>query len=170
MMIVALIVAYDRNRGIGKNNKLPWHLPAELAHFKRTTMGKPIVMGRRTFDSIGRPLPGRRNVVISRAPLGIPGVESFRSLDEALQACAKEPEVMVIGGAQLFAWAMPLAERIWATEIDADYDVDTWFPRLDETAWREVSREHRAADARTPHAMDFVVYERRLQPSHRSRD
>ena len=159
-MIVSLIVAYDRARGIGKGNRLPWRLPAEMQYFKRTTMGKPIVMGRRTFESIGRALPGRRNIVVTRGTTPVDGVEQVASLDEALRLATDVDEVMVIGGAELYASALPAAHRIYATEVNGLFDTDTRFPDLDTSAWREASRRHRAADAANPFAMDFVIYER----------
>lgn len=159
MAQVSLIVAHDRQRGIGKDNRMPWHLPGELAYFKRTTMGKPVIMGRNTHDSIGRALPGRRNIVVTSRPIATPDVETAPGLDAALARCADAAEVMVIGGGQLYRAALPLATRIFATEIHADFAADTHFPPLD-AHWREVSREHAAADDRNPHAYDLVVYER----------
>lgn len=156
---ISLIVAHDRQRGIGKDNRMPWHLPGELAYFKRTTMGKPVIMGRNTHESIGRVLPGRRNIVVTSRPLATPGTETADSLDAALALCADAPEVMVIGGGQLYRAAMPVATRIFATEIHADFAADTHFPALG-AQWREISRESNAADERNPHAFDLVVYER----------
>ena len=155
-----MIVAYDRERGIGKDNRLPWRLPAEMQHFKKTTMGKPIVMGRRTFESIGRALPGRRNIVVSRGFAQVDGVEQAASLDEALAFTRDEEEVMVIGGAALYTAALPRTHRIYATEVDGLFDADTQFPELDPAEWREVSRTHRAADPANPFALDLVIYER----------
>jgi dihydrofolate reductase len=159
---LSLIVAYDRARGIGKSNALPWRLPAELAHFKRTTMGKPIVMGRKTYESIGRPLPGRRNVVISRDFPAREGLEVARTFDEALHVAADAPEVMVIGGGNVYGQALPIAHCVYATEIDHSFDVDTYFPPLTPPGgWRETSRERREPDTANPYAMDFVVYQKR---------
>lgn len=156
---ISLIVAHDRQRGIGQDNRMPWHLPGELAYFKRTTMGKPVIMGRNTHESIGRVLPGRRNIVVTSRPLATPGTETAGSLDAALALCTGAAEVMVIGGGQLYRAALPVATRIFATEIHADFAADTHFPPLD-AQWREVSRERQPADARNPHAFDLVVYER----------
>lgn len=158
---VSLIVAHDRLRGIGKDNRMPWHLPGELAYFKRTTLGKPVVMGRNTHESIGRVLPGRRNIVVTSRPLAMPGAEVAPSLDAALQLCAGEQEVMVIGGGQLYRAALPIATRIFASEIHADFAADTHFPALG-ADWKEVSRERQPADDRNPHAYDLVVYDRTL--------
>ena len=160
MKHVSLIVAYDRKRGIGKDNRMPWHLPGELAHFKRTTMGKPIVMGRKTHESIGRALPGRRNIVVTRGTVGTPDTETASSVQAALDACRDAEEIMVIGGGQIYAAALALATRIYATEIDADFEADTRFPAIDPSQWRETARTHQPADARNPHPLDFVVYER----------
>lgn len=159
-MTVSLIVAYDRARGIGRDNKLPWRLPAEMAHFKKTTMGKPIVMGRRTFESIGRALPGRRNIVVTRGIDAVDGIEQFPSLNAALEACGDAQEAMVIGGAGLYREALARADRIYATEVNGVFDTDTAFPEIDRSEWREASREHRDPDDRNPVGMDFTIYER----------
>lgn len=160
-MIVSLIVAMDRNRLIGRGNALPWHLPADLAHFKATTMGKPIVMGRKTYESIGRPLPGRHNIVVSRNPAFVaPGCTVVESLHAALNAAGTVDEVMIIGGAQLYAEALPRAQRIYLTRIDADFEGDAWFSALDEPIWRERQSEDHAADERNPYPYSFAVLER----------
>ena len=118
-MKISLVVAKSKNNVIGKNNQLPWHLPADLKHFKNLTMGKPIIMGRKTFDSIGKPLPGRRNIIISHQPnLFIDGCEVFHSIDDALSALKNETEVMIIGGANLYAQTIERASRLYLTEID----------------------------------------------------
>lgn len=159
-MTVSLIVAYDRARGIGRENRLPWRLPAEMQYFKKTTMGKPIVMGRRTFESIGRALSGRRNIVVTRGMTAVDGVEQAASLDDALALMSGADEVMVIGGAGLYTAALPLAHRIYATEVDGFFECDTHFPPLDASLWHEHSRHHRPADPTNPYAVNFVVYER----------
>lgn len=160
--LVTLVVAMADGGVIGRDNRMPWHLPADLAHFKRVTMGKPIVMGRKTFASIGRPLPGRTNVVVTRdRAFGAEGVTVAHSLDEALDACGDVPEAMVIGGGEVYAAALPRARRIHLTEVHAAIDGDTRFPAVDPAAWREVARERRDADDRNPHAMSFVTLERR---------
>jgi dihydrofolate reductase len=146
---------------IGRDNAMPWHLPADLAHFKVHTWGKPIVMGRKTYEAIGKPLPGRRNIVVTRDPgWRAAGVTVAHSLDEALAACGDAPEVMVIGGAQLYAAALPRATRIHLTEIHAAIEGDTWFPELAPAEWREVARLEHAADARNAYAMSFITLER----------
>lgn len=152
MSALALIVAMARNRVIGKDNTLPWHLPEDLQHFKRTTLGAPIIMGRRTWDSIGRPLPGRRNIVVSRQPdWQAAGAEHARSLPDALALCAAAdnpaPRVFVIGGAQLYAQALALADELFITEIDADIDGDAYFPALDASQWQALSRDSHVRDS-----------------------
>jgi len=155
-----VIVARARNGVIGRDGTLPWHLSEDLRHFKRTTLGHPIVMGRRTWESIGRPLPGRRSIVLTRNPRWTaPGVERTDSLAQALAMCEGAAEVFVIGGAELFAEALPLAQRLYLTEIDADFEGDTFFPPIDRGAWREVSREHLAPQAPRPFGIDFVTLE-----------
>lgn len=141
---VEIIVAMARNRVIGRDNALPWRLPDDLRRFRALTMGHPIVMGRKTWESLGRPLPGRRNLVVSRdGSLAAGGCEVFPTLDAALRSCAGAARIFVIGGAQLYAAALPLAARIHATEIDADFAGDTRFPEVDWSAWRETARETR---------------------------
>lgn len=159
---IALIVARARNGVIGRDGRLPWRIAGELAHFKRTTIGHPILMGRKTWESIGRPLPGRRNIVVTRnAGYVAQGAEVATSLAQALALCAEADQVFVIGGAELYAQALPLAARAIVTEIDADFDGDTRFPALDPAQWQEVAREPGAGTP--PHA--FVTYERRRDGS-----
>lgn len=143
---LAIVVAMDRNNGIGVNNQLPWHLPEDLAHFKRITSGHPILMGRKTFESIGRPLPNRRNIVISRDPdWRHEGVERAGSVAEAIALCGDE-EAFVIGGAQIFNDTLPLVSDLIVTEIDATFECDTWFPPVDPAQWEEQSRERHHSD------------------------
>ncbi len=160
---LSLIVAVERHLGIGIRNTLPWRLPEDLTFFKRTTTGHPIIMGRKTFDSIGRPLPNRRNIVVTRNPGWVhEGVETAGSLQEAAQlASAGEAlvEAFVIGGAQMYTEAMPLASKLIVTEIDADFDCDAFFPLIDPGVWSEVSREaHHSDGAGLDYA--FVIYQR----------
>jgi dihydrofolate reductase len=151
----------SRNRVIGRDNGLPWHLPADLQHFKRTTLGKPILMGRKTYDSIGRPLPGRTNLVLTRdARWQSPGILVVHSLDEALARCQDVPELAGIGGAQIFELLLPLAQRVHLTRIDAEFEGDTLFPELRPQSWRETALQRYAADARNAYAMEFVTLER----------
>jgi dihydrofolate reductase len=158
---LSLIVARARNGVIGRANGLPWRLPEDLAHFKRATMGHPVVMGRRTWESIGRPLPGRRNVVVTRTPgWQADGAEVAGSLDEALAACGAVDDVFVIGGAALYATALSRADAVLVTEIDRDIDGDTFFPPLDPAAWIEVARDPRPASGPDALPFAFVRYER----------
>lgn len=160
--MISIVVAMDRNRLIGCGNALPWHLPADLAHFKAVTMGKPIVMGRRTYESIGRPLPGRHNIVITRnADFAAPGCTVVTGVEAALAAAGEVPEVMLIGGAQLYAELLPRAERIYLTRIDAAFAGDAWFPVLAEGEWRETERSDNVPDVRNPYPYSFLVLERR---------
>lgn len=162
-MKLVLVAAVARNGAIGKDNALLWRLPADLQHFKRVTLGHPIVMGRKTFDSIGRPLPGRRNLVVTRnAAWQHDGVEAFPSLDAALAAAAQGPStgvVCVIGGGELYAQALPRADELVLTEIDADFEADTFFPAWDRATFDEVARERHTSEAGW--AYDFVTYRRR---------
>jgi dihydrofolate reductase len=144
---LTLVVAIDRQRGIGLGNQLPWHLPEDLAHFKRTTTGHAIIMGRKTFDSIGRALPNRRNIVVTRNPeWRHDGVEAVNSVEAALALTVGAP-AFVIGGAQIFAEALPRADRMIITEIDKSFDCDVFFPPTDPRQWREVARERHHSDA-----------------------
>ncbi len=139
---VILIVAMARNRVIGKDGALPWRLPEDLKRFRSLTMGHPIVMGRKTYDSIGRALPGRRNIVISRQrDLAIEGVETATSLDAALSMTTGADKVFVIGGQQIYQAALPIADRIELTQIDTDFDGDVLFPEIDPSQWRESAQQ-----------------------------
>lgn len=162
-MEIVLVVAHDRNRAIGRGGQLPWHLPDDLKHFKALTMGLPLLMGRRTFASIGRPLPGRRNLVLSRDPgLQIADVEVLPTLDAALTTAATAPVLMVIGGGELYAQALPLARQIHLTAVDvAVTGADAWFPALDAAQWQELSRVHHPSDPRHAHAFDLIELTRR---------
>lgn len=160
---VALVAALDRHRAIGRAGDMPWHLPDDLRRFKQLTLGKPVLMGRKTALSIGRALPGRRNLVLSRsgdAPYAAQQV--VRSLAEAIAAAGPE-DLMVIGGGEIYALALPLATHLHLTEVDAAVaDADTWFPAFERSAWQETAREPHTADARHAHAFDFVDYVRRV--------
>jgi dihydrofolate reductase len=158
---ITLIAARARNGVIGRNNQMPWKIAGEQAYFKRMTMGSPIVMGRKTWESLGRPLPGRRNIVITRNPTyTATGADVVDSLDDALRLAGGSEEVFVIGGAQLYAAAMPRAKRLLLTEIDADFDGDTFMPALDRNEWREMSREVHPPTTEQPFSYSYVVYER----------
>ena len=152
---ISLIVAMDRKRGIGIANQLPWRLPEDLAHFKRTTTGHAIIMGRKTFDSIGRPLPNRRNIVVTRNPDWTrDGVLTAVNPEQARALARDEQEAFIIGGAELFIQTIAIADRMIVTEIAAEFDCDTFFPEIDPAAWRETGREafHSAASG-----LDFAI-------------
>jgi dihydrofolate reductase len=153
-----LVAAVASNRIIGRNGQLPWHLPEDLKHFKRLTMGQAVIMGRRTWESLGRALPGRENIVVTRqAGYEAPGAAVASSLEAALALCAGDAVAFVIGGEQLFAESLPIAAGMVLTEIQRDYEGDTRFPEYDRSRWRETQRErHTAADGTR---FDFVLYE-----------
>jgi dihydrofolate reductase len=163
MAVTALVAALARNRVIGVGNRLPWRLPEDLARFKRLTLGAPVIMGRRTRESIGRPLPGRRNIVVTRERQARwEGCVVAHSLDEALALARDAAETFVIGGAELYAQALPGADRLYLTLIDADYAGDAWFPEFDAAAWREVARTSGVSADGVGYA--FVDYERAPAP------
>lgn len=170
MTILSMIVATADNNIIGKDNDMPWHLPADLAYFKKTTLGKPIIMGRKTYESIGRPLPGRRNIVISRdASYSAQGIDTVTSVEQALALVDGSDgsdgvaEIMVIGGGAIYAHCLPKADRLYVTHIKAAIDGDTQFPCYEDGNWRKVSSELRAADEKNAHALDFCLYERQVK-------
>ncbi|RTZ14939.1 type 3 dihydrofolate reductase [Vibrio aquaticus] len=159
-MIISMIAAMANDRIIGKDNQMPWHLPADFAWFKRSTMGKPVVMGRKTYESIGRPLPGRQNIVISRdGSLVIDGVTTVTSIDEALQAAGDVEEVMIIGGGTIYQACLPKADKLYVTYIEADIDGDTQFPAWGDE-FKETYSEAYSADEKNAHNMRFVVLEK----------
>lgn len=154
---IALIAAMAHHRVLGKDNKMPWHLPADLAYFKKVTFGKPIVMGRKTFDSLGRPLPGRRNIVITRQKnLSIPGVECLNSLEQALDLLKNEAEIMIIGGATIFEQALPIADELYLTYIDLDCEGDTFFPEFNEQDFIIASQEAHKRDEKNKFDYQFL--------------
>ncbi len=153
---ITLVAAMGRNRAIGLDGKMPWHIPAELQHFKKLTMGKAILMGRKTWQSIGRPLPGRQNIVISRNPGFVAsGADLADSLQGAIEM-SRSDEIMVIGGGQLYALALPLATRMVLTLIDIEPQADTWFPKWDSNEWRQTGERQFAKDADNPLAYRIV--------------
>ncbi|REL28308.1 type 3 dihydrofolate reductase [Thalassotalea euphylliae] len=163
MTLLSMIVAHADNRIIGKDNDMPWHLPADLAYFKQTTLGKPVVMGRKTFESIGRPLPGRQNIVITRnADYVADGVEVVASVDAALALTQGVEEVMVIGGGAIYQHCLPAADKLYITHIEARVDGDTQFPDYDlDNDWQLTQSEPRAADEKNAYPLNFCVYERK---------
>jgi dihydrofolate reductase len=159
--LISLLVAASENGVIGRDNGMPWHLPDDLKHFKALTLGKPVLMGRRTFDSIGRPLPGRTNLVLTRSPeWSVPGVTVVADLDAAIRAAAGAAELVVAGGAQVYALALPRATRIYLTRIHASVNGDTHLPDIDLAQWQETARALHPADARHPYAMSFVTLQK----------
>ena len=158
--MISIIVAFDRNRLIGRENSLPWRIPEDLRYFRRVTLGKPIVMGRITHESIGKALDGRRNVVVSARPnYQAPGCEVANSLEAAMQLCQSDSEMMVIGGARLYESALPLAERLYLTRIDACFEGDRHFPEVDWQAWAERDCVH-GRDCAQSIDYDFVTLDR----------
>lgn len=158
---ISLIAALSDDGVVGIENRLPWRLPADLRWFKRQTMGKPIVMGRKTFQSLGRPLPGRTNIVVSRDPaFQADGCLVVHSLDQALAAAGGADEVMIIGGASLYTQALPRAERLYLTYVHGRFQGDAWFPPFDPRDWREIQREDHPADDRNPWPYSFLILER----------
>lgn len=164
---LSVVVAMAQNRVIGRDNALPWRLPKDLAYFKKVTMGHPIIMGRKTFDSIGRPLPGRSNIVVSRQ-LGWSreGVFKVSSLEEGLNLARSIAErdglgeIMLIGGASLYGQALDLASKLYITEVKSNVEGDTLFPEYEKSLWSESKRENHGSDASNPYNYAFVVYER----------
>ncbi len=165
-MLVSLIVAMDEAGVIGRDNALPWRLPEDLKRFKALTLGKPILMGRKTFESIGKPLPGRRNIVLTRSrDWRHDGVDTVNSIEEALALVREAPEIAVIGGEEIFKLALPLSRRIYLTEVHARVDGDTYFPPFDRAQWRETERTFHAADERHANSMTFSTLERHTEVS-----
>ncbi len=172
MTTLSMIVATADNNVIGKENGMPWHLPADLAYFKKVTLGKPIIMGRKTFESIGMALPGRRNIVISRDESYVPqgkgtdGVDVVTSVEQALalvdgsDGSEGVEEIMVIGGGAIYKHCLPAAQRLYITHIKAKIDGDTQFPNYDDGSWNKVASELRASDDKNAYALDFSVYEK----------
>ncbi|WP_269618640.1 dihydrofolate reductase [Zhongshania sp. BJYM1] len=167
MVTVSLIVAMAKNRVIGVNNQLPWHLPADLKHFKATTMSKPIIMGRKTWESIGRPLPGRSNIVVSRQEDYVAaGAEVVATVDDALALARREAlsrgldEVFIIGGETIYRQALPEVDQMYVTEVDVELDGDAWFPEIELNEWEEVSRECYPVTPEVSPGFCFVTWRR----------
>jgi dihydrofolate reductase len=159
MSCVSVIAAVADNNAIGLDNGLPWHLPEDLKHFRSLTMGHHIIMGRKTYESLGRLLPGRTTVIVTRqTDYCIEGALVAGSLEEAVSLCGSDDEVFVIGGAELYKLALPAADRLYLTEVNGEFAADTFFPEYDKAAWREVARERLVSESGL--AFSFVVYER----------
>lgn len=159
-MIVSAIVAIAENNAIGKNNQLLWHMPNDLKHFKDVTSGRTIIMGRKTFDSVGKPLPRRRNIVVTRQDITIPGCEVVKSVEDGLALCKDEDEVFIGGGAEIYKLAMHLTDRIYLTIIHHIFDADTFFPELEKNEWKEAKREDFQPDEKNAYPYSFITLER----------
>ena len=158
---ISLIWAMSENRVIGSDNQLPWHMSADLQYFKRTTSGHPVILGRKNYQSIGKPLPNRVNIVLTRArDFDAPGCKVVHSTDEALSVAGHETEIFIIGGAEIYKEFLPLAQKLYITEIHADIAGDTTFPQYSNEDWQEIFREHHDADDRNPYPYSFVVCQR----------
>ena len=162
MTTLSMIVAHADNRIIGKNNEMPWHLPADLAYFKKITLGKPIIMGRKTYESIGRPLPGRQNIVISRDEnYQAAGIDSVTSVEQAISLAGEVDEVMVIGGGAIYAHCLPFANRLYITHIKSNIEGDTQFPEYDVVNdWQLTQSEQLSANENNVFDLDFCIYDR----------
>ncbi|MFU2079841.1 type 3 dihydrofolate reductase [Avibacterium endocarditidis] len=159
-MTLSLIVAMTRNNVIGKDNQMPWHLPADLAWFRQNTQGKPVIMGRKTFESIGRPLPKRTNIVLSRSPFQHEGVIWKSDFESAVDFVKDFPEIMLIGGGELFKQYLPIADKLYLTEIQAEIDGDTFFPKIDWTEWQIEFEQYRSADENNPYDCRSLILQR----------
>ncbi|MDP2785858.1 MAG: dihydrofolate reductase [Sulfurimicrobium sp.] len=158
---LSIIAAMAQNRVIGIDNTLPWRLPADLAHFKALTMGHHMIMGRKTYESLGKPLPGRTSVIVTRdKAFSAPGCVVVHSLDKAVAACEGDAEAFFIGGADLYRQALDIAQRLYLTEVKTAVEGDAWFPEFDRIVWNEVTRTRCLADEKNPYDYDFVVFER----------
>ncbi|QTE39456.1 dihydrofolate reductase [Mucilaginibacter gossypii] len=160
-MILSIIVAIAKNHAIGKDNKLLWYLPNDLKHFKDVTTGHTVIMGRKTFDSVGKPLPRRRNIVITRQAISIDGCEVVPTIEAAIELCKTEDEVFIVGGAEIYRQAIPLTNRIYLTIVDQDFEGDTFFPELNPDEWQEKDREDFEPDEKNKYKYSFITLERR---------
>jgi dihydrofolate reductase len=160
-MNINIVVAIAANNAIGKNNKLLWHLPKDLRHFKELTTGHTVIMGRKTFDSVGKPLPNRRNIVVTRQNIQIDGCEVVNSLEAALELAKGEAELDIIGGAEIYKQAMPLTNYIYLTIVHQDFDADTFFPEIDYSKWQELNREDHEPDEKHAFPFSFITLKRR---------
>jgi dihydrofolate reductase len=166
-MRLSILVAMARNRVIGQNNTLPWHLPADLKHFKSLTMGHPIIMGRKTYESIGKPLPGRTNIIVTKqTSFHAPGTKIANSIEEALEiskdSSHTNDESFIIGGAELYQQTLKLCHRMYITEIQSDFAGDTFFPEYNHDEWQETAREMHQGDDKTDLAYHFVILDRKI--------
>ncbi len=157
---ITIVVAIASNYAIGKNNQLLWHLPKDLRHFKDITAGGTVIMGRKTFDSVGKPLPKRRNIVVTRQPIKIEGCEVVASIEDAIALCKTENEVFIVGGAEIYRQAMHLVNRIYLTIVHHSFDADTFFPEIDYKDWKETAREDHETDEKHAFSYSFITLER----------
>ena len=160
-MTLSLIVAITKNNVIGKDNQMPWHLPADLAWFRKNTTGKPVIMGRKTFESIGHPLPKRTNIVLSRTPYEHEGVIWKENFESAVDFVKEFDEIMLIGGGELFKQYLPKADKLYLTQIQADIDGDTFFPEINWAEWHIEFEEYHQADADNPYDCRFLILQRK---------
>jgi dihydrofolate reductase len=160
-MTTTIVVAISENNAIGKDNQLLWYLPADLKHFKNITTGHTVIMGRKTYDSVGKPLPNRRNIIITRQDIKIEGCEVVKSIEDALALCAGEQEVFIVGGAEIYKQAMHLTDRIYLTIVHQKFDADSFFPEIDYNIWKETAREDHQPDEKNNLAYSFITLERR---------
>lgn len=160
--MISLLLAMDKNQLIGKDNDLPWRLPADLAYFKRVTMGHPIIMGRKTYDSIGRPLPGRENIIVTRdTSYKAEGCKVIHSIEDIVKMSEEtDQELFVIGGAEIFKEILPHSDRLYITEIEEEFEGDTYFPAFDKDEWKIISKEKGIKDEKNPYEYTFLVYEK----------
>jgi dihydrofolate reductase len=159
-MIISIVVAISENHVIGKDNKLLWHLPNDLKHFKEITTGHTIIMGRKTYDSVGKPLPNRRNIIITRQNITIPGCEVVNSIEAALALCADENEVFIVGGAEIYRQSIKLTNRIYLTVVHKDFEGDSFFPEINKDEWKEVLHEDHEPDHKNPLPYSFITLKR----------
>lgn len=161
-MIISAVVAIAENNAIGKDNQLLWRLPADLKHFKEITSGHTVIMGRKTYDSVGKPLPNRRNIIITRnTGLEIAGTEVVASMEEALQLCSSEKEVYIIGGAQIYSSSLHITDKIYLTRVHQSFEADSFFPEIDPSLWIESDIEHHQPDEKNPIGYTFSTLTRR---------
>jgi dihydrofolate reductase len=162
-MTVTIVVAISENHVIGKDNKLLWHLPNDLKHFKEITTGHTVIMGRKTYESVGKPLPRRRNIIITRQDIKIEGCEVVNSIEAALALCKAEQEVFIVGGAEIYKLSLHLTDRIYLTIVHKEFEGDSFFPEIDKKVWKEVSREDHQPDAKNSLPYSFITLEREIR-------
>ena len=160
-MIVSIVVAIAENNAIGKNNQLLWHLPADLKHFKNITTGHTVIMGRKTYESVGKPLPNRRNIIITRQDITVEGCEVVKSIEDALALCADEEEVFIVGGADIYKQSMHLTNRIYLTVVHQKFEADSFFPEIHYEEWLETEQEDHEPDEKNKLPYSFITLERR---------